>query len=706
MADLGEIWEQAKRFQDRRVVELASQAIRRRSEIESLVGAAEALRLLVAAKLALLEDAIEVARAGLHSSALRTDARADALRLLALAEAVRGSSGAERQYSEAIAAAEKAFLFFMDHGDERHQVDASVALSHLHLLRGESGDLHLATQAAERAVASAGDELALRWADEALELAQELGDAPLEVEVRSSMAQWSARRSDAAATLLQAKEALDLLQELGASSHRQIALTRLAADAAVQLKDPQQGVRLCQQLVRLCRVEKAEVPGVFAALQLLRTLVAAQRWEEAKTTGHEILSFCQQKEDLLCEAQVLRLLLEAYRKSSASEMLSTWQRSLELVPLVPQVSTAVELLTEVLQASAPLKRPLEALPCAMQLQALAPMEVKAPLLMAMGSALFEGGALEECCRVAQDSARLAEELGDEGLSARALALVANAQVKLGKFSAARQNARRARRRFGEIGDHEEDVRMRLLVAKACLCQDERGRKQPKDAVREAQEAAKLAKELDEKNSELVVSSLVTLVEVLSEAQEWEKCQNASIELLRQYPEKEAFALFHAAKAQQKLGQAHLAKTYLERVSELAARDVASRSLLEEAQEMLAALGEISSRPQQDENAYPGRCLHCGAASCSCAKQQRGGHNGDGMLRPGPAMRKGFLTSTMLREEDEHLKQRIQELANILLALPSPEDVSLEVPLSELGLTSGAAVLLRDELQREVKHIRV
>ena len=47
----------------------------------------------------------------------------------------------------------------------------------------------------------------------------------------------------------------------------------------------------------------------------------------------------------------------------------------------------------------------------------------------------------------------------------------------------------------------------------------------------------------------------------------------------------------------------------------------------------------------------------------------------------------------------------QELANILLALPSPEDVSLEVPLSELGLTSGAAVLLRDELQREVKHIR-
>eukprot|EP00913_Durusdinium_trenchii_P023743 g22300.t1 len=345
MADLGEIWEQAKRFQDRRVVELASQAIRRRSEIESLVGAAEALRLLVAAKLALLEDAIEVARAGLHSSALRTDARADALRLLALAEAVRGSSGAERQYSEAIAAAEKAFLFFMDHGDERHQVDASVALSHLHLLRGESGDLHLATQAAERAVASAGawrvengrqrgqallarahaahataqgdrrgahaheDELALRWADEALELAQELGDAPLEP------------RSDAAATLLQAKEALDLLQELGASSHRQIALTRLAADAAVQLKDPQQGVRLCQQLVRLCRVEKAEVPGVFAALQLLRTLVAAQRWEEAKTTGHEILSFCQQKEDLLCEAQVLRLLLEAYRKSSASESL-------------------------------------------------------------------------------------------------------------------------------------------------------------------------------------------------------------------------------------------------------------------------------------------------------------------------------------------------------------------------------------------------
>eukprot|EP00913_Durusdinium_trenchii_P023742 g22299.t1 len=116
----------------------------------------------------------------------------------------------------------------------------------------------------------------------------------------------------------------------------------------------------------------------------------------------------------------------------------------------------------------------------------------------------------------------------------------------------------------------------LLVAKACLCQDERGRKQPKDAVREAQEAAKLAKELGER---------------------WrEKCQNASIELLRQYPEKEAFALFHAAKAQQKLGQAHLAKTYLERVSELAARDVASRSLLEEAQETTKGKGSGPPRP--------------------------------------------------------------------------------------------------------------
>lgn len=52
-----------------------------------------------------------------------------------------------------------------------------------------------------------------------------------------------------------------------------------------------------------------------------------------------------------------------------------------------------------------------------------------------------------------------------------------------------------------------------------------------------------------------------------------------------------------------------------------------------------------------------------------------------------------------------MKLRIQELTGKLLGIDS-EDVQDDIPLKDIGLSSGAAVILRDELQNDVKGIRL
>ena len=60
----------------------------------------------------------------------------------------------------------------------------------------------------------------------------------------------------------------------------------------------------------------------------------------------------------------------------------------------------------------------------------------------------------------------------------------------------------------------------------------------------------------------------------------------------------------------------------------------------------------------------------------------------------PAVKAGFLARAV-QEEDGPLRRRLQELAGQLVG----QQVEADVAFVELGLSSGAAVILRDELQR-------
>ena len=712
---------------------------------------------------------------------------------LAFAEAVEGMNFAE-SVSEAIVAAEKAHNYFASNSDDRLRVEVCAVLTQLRLSRGENKDLELAQKSAElamevsetmnarcrgRALLARGAVAFPNWqpfAEKALELALDLEDLLLEVEVRLSMARWWARVGEHESSLGQANEALDMLQEQGAGCHRQIAATQLACSALVELGTADQNgnrpqfakaLRLSQELLRLADIEGSEVVRILASRHLIQTQIACSEPRKAIETGKEILQWCLERKpsrDYHCEGQILQIMLQAQAQlrtgSQTEEIEHTCGLSLATIQQLACSdaggSQAVELMIQVLQSFTLLGKPLQAWAAASQLRELVRDSTsQAPLVVAMARSMQEAGRLEQSCALAQEAARLFEDQSDDRQAAFALSLVAHAQLKMGKFSASRQNARRARRRFGEIGDCEEEIRMRMVVAKACSAKDERGNKQTKDALREAQEATKLAVGFGK--HDLIAASLALYVEVLFEADQLETCCQAADELLRlEVPsgfEHQIFALFHAAKAQEKLANFLAAKTYAERVIQLAPKVTGNepKAVVQQTRDMMSGLRkkclfDHSKAPlialdhqdhqdhqdQQEENPRGGqesamgtKCPRCGydaeagdppilCKACKthlpwrckfcpdCGAKQTKDSSFAGPSSLGPAVKAGFFS---LREEHAPLKLRIQELTSKLLGIDS-EDVQGDIPLKDIGLSSGAAVILRDELQNDVKGIRL
>ena len=192
----------------------------------------------------------------------------------------------------------------------------------------------------------------------------------------------------------------------------------------------------------------------------------------------------------------------------------------------------MDLLEGIAEVMTVLGKASEALPLATRLRAVCEDDpsLLAPVLSATGAIMFKSGRFGECCSFAQDAARLHEESGNQHKAACALSLVAQAQMQMGKCSASRQNARRARRRFGEAGDHEQEIRLRLVVVRACLAKDERGNRQQRDAFKEAQEAMKMAAELG--RPDLTAMALSAYAMACYEMDQHENCCQTVEELLQ------------------------------------------------------------------------------------------------------------------------------------------------------------------------------
>ena len=333
------------------------------------------------------------------------------------------------------------------------------------------------------------------------------------------------------------------MQEHCAQSHRQMEVTQLACSAHLALQGQPQALRLAQELLRLTQVEGGQLSNQ-AASHLASVQIACGGSEAARAvqSAKEALCMSQKSGDPSSEARDLNVLLQAYRAAGAGadekadEIHAACQEAFQVLRALSGAQSgiceAVRLLAEVARALAVLQRPLEILEASLHLRDAVQGDpaLEASVLLTISTAMLQAGRRDQCCQYAQDAARLFEEAGQARDAAEALAQLAEVQLKLGKVVAGRANARRARRRFGEICAHEDEIRLRLMVAEASLAKDENGRRQPRDAHHEARDAARLAQALGK--PELVARSLATYVRVCYEVDHYDDCRQAAEELLR------------------------------------------------------------------------------------------------------------------------------------------------------------------------------
>ncbi|CAE7541422.1 hypothetical protein AK812_SmicGene36723 [Symbiodinium microadriaticum] len=804
-------------FDDHRALELSSAAWDNFRQVGDLNGAANALRSLVSAKCALLDhDVVELARAGVdvcHNSRGRQlgTELAEAKMLLAFAEAACRSEPSSILCSEAIAATEKAHETFLATGDAVHRAESCVWLAKLHVCqcREENSDsehLRLSKKASALAFQIAdlsGDTrgkakawLAMaaaafvedgEWqppAEKALEASQDVGDPELEVEARLALASWHLQKGAPASCLEHAQEVLDILQEQGAGSHRQLEATRLACAAHVELENPGHAQRLARELLRSAQVDSTLKVQAYASRLVASVQLAAGDLDSesgAIVAAERAASLSRSCSDLQAEARAVLLVLQAARRKLAKAPLSGQEGAKKTCLLAMQTAfgladardglqLAVELLGSTVETLSLLGKASEALPLATRLQAVCEEDLSllASILSARGKVMLESRRFGECVSSAQESARLYEESGKQLEAASALSVVAQAQMKQGKLSASRQNARRARRRFGEAGDHEQEIQLRLVVVRACLAKDERGNRQQRDAFREAQEAMKMAAELGK--ADLMAMTLAAYARACFEMDQHDSCCQTVEELLQMQAcrsDCRLSALYYGALASEKLGQYLNAKRYAEQALETEAAVGTGNTLAEQAMcisetEAAEIIGEcrvlcdslqkkllltratapllVQEKWQQDENrrapnsdrgdstAVDLKCHKCGCrlpwdcnfcpdcgakqikqdkqAAARPSARSHGPTEAQHSGRPvKPAVQGGFLNRAMQREEDAPLQRRIQEITGKLLGLDW-QSIEGDVPLSDIGLSSGAAVMLRDELQADVRGIKL
>jgi len=115
---------------------------------------------------------------------------------------------------------------------------------------------------------------------------------------------------------------------------------------------------------------------------------------------------------------------------------------------------------------------------------------------------------KECLRLAREAAEIFEEEARDHWWACALAVIAQAYMERQQYQMVQQYARNASRKFASAGDKQRDVSMRFLIVHSMLVLPDKQRRL-KEAMREAEAALALAREVGNRDLQVTALGLVT-----------------------------------------------------------------------------------------------------------------------------------------------------------------------------------------------------
>mmetsp|Transcript_36991 Transcript_36991/g.85362 ORF Transcript_36991/g.85362 Transcript_36991/m.85362 type:complete len:761 (+) Transcript_36991:63-2345(+) len=633
----------------------------------------------------------------------------------------------EESYDAVSASCEQARLFFEKHGEKEFEVDAMLALSGLYLRHPSSTSsdreayADKAVKEAKRAraqIRTLGDKRreaaalhmeavayatfgdlesdAVRLEREALALYKGLGLLAMTLLSLQCIAQWQLAADEPTPAQQCAKEAWELAQTMDPC--RQVEALLVQVQACIATDSIEEALRLPTKAVRKFRASGHKREEAYALLALMYAYFADDDPDEALSVAADARAAFVAVDDSKGVLQVQQAMAQCHlQEREFDDALAIGKEVAETATLAGSMQDRLLALQCQAFAHSASGSVQDARATAGELRKrVEKVDVQAADAVAAvmsADTSLRHGELQWAIASAHDAAEVLQSLDSKQEEAMACRLLAKAYLaqKSQDLYAASQMAERALLCSQSAGDKAQETEASLLLAQiqlACIVEDALA-DDPKSGVFKAsmtkalkvsESAVRKARKLRQKSLEATALCVLAQLQTLNSAftQAMESCAQAG-EIYEELGEPR-----NAASAKVLLADVYLANDDDATAAELAAEAEATFRSQEDQEGIAFAQGCMQAVKARQQKVQP--------AAVAIADQPRSGpaRKAEALAVSGPSK--------------QQIDARVQEIVARVVGIDE-ELVAIDRPLMEAGITSQAAILLRNEMQKSLEGIQ-
>ncbi|CAJ1380344.1 unnamed protein product [Effrenium voratum] len=724
-------------------------------------GVHDAVRLVVKALVGLQQhaQAQELAKAELAKCREAGQRLGEAKMLMSLGEASLAKEGKAK--AEAVSSLKEARSICRNQNNKEWEVKALLTLAWVNMARTEDlGAVETALKNASegrditqefdnkrleaeclyamaeaRGLVSSPDD-ALDAADEAMDLFLELRDKRMEALVLLKMSEWNLKLGDQARALSDAEDALEIYQML--QSPKEVKALRAVFDAHLARGDLRKARLVAAEALRHFR-ELGDKPAQVEAVRMLVELyVKANRVEEALTAAKRGITVCKELGDVASQASLMLTVARArLRMAQMDKAIAIARDAFAMLKKIPSTTQRisedkVEAMHVLIEANYHMGHKDEAMDLALEFKEKFEEEPRDP--RALGHALlitatleFKRGDVEEAASHNSKAQALFSEESDISGEADALKMQAEIHWKKNEFKSAIRFAEKGRVQYRELGKHEGEIACMYMVSEnavrlavkegARIFSEEPMPRQARDALEKgiklAESGIKLAKKEGLATApELMGSLLCARAQGLTLKARFEEalaCADEAVLIYRDLMcyQLEANALMLACdnlRALQKVKEA------AEAADEALALyrhvgDTAGENL---ALEVIATFQEFMQQQAPQFVPPPPGAAPAAPGQVPVWQQQQQDGGPPEAVAKGPAAPRGPAGPALDVKSGLSLEVVTSKVREIALRITGAdeEEVEVDTPLMEAGLTSNSAIIMRDELSQALPGVQL
>ncbi|CAJ1340438.1 unnamed protein product [Effrenium voratum] len=701
-------------------------------------GVHDAVRLVVKALVGLQQhaQAQELAKAELAKCREAGQRLGEAKMLMSLGEASLAKEGKAK--AEAVSSLKEARSICRNQNNKEWEVKALLTLAWVNMARTE--DLGAVETALKNASEGWGE---MKGAVGTREISYLLGrfqimktDKRMEALVLLKMSEWNLKLGDQARALSDAEDALEIYQML--QSPKEVKALRAVFDAHLARGDLRKARLVAAEALRHFR-ELGDKPAQVEAVRMLVELyVKANRVEEALTAAKRGITVCKELGDVASQASLMLTVARArLRMAQMDKAIAIARDAFAMLKKIPSTTQRisedkVEAMHVLIEANYHMGHKDEAMDLALEFKEKFEEEPRDP--RALGHALlitatleFKRGDVEEAASHNSKAQALFSEESDISGEADALKMQAEIHWKKNEFKSAIRFAEKGRVQYRELGKHEGEIACMYMVSEnavrlavkegARIFSEEPMPRQARDALEKgiklAESGIKLAKKEGLATApELMGSLLCARAQGLTLKARFEEalaCADEAVLIYRDLMcyQLEANALMLACdnlRALQKVKEA------AEAADEALALyrhvgDTAGENL---ALEVIATFQEFMQQQAPQFVPPPPGAAPAAPGQVPVWQQQQQDGGPPEAVAKGPAAPRGPAGPALDVKSGLSLEVVTSKVREIALRITGAdeEEVEVDTPLMEAGLTSNSAIIMRDELSQALPGVQL